>query len=88
MTPLPAMKPATRRVLAALLAAGARGATTHDLCQPDVGGIRVSARVFEIREIGLRVDVQQLRPGSYRYTLQRNAVYDRLFPPATDRRAA
>jgi hypothetical protein len=81
---LPSMYPTTKRVLKALLAVGGRGATTRELCQPDVGGIRLSARIFELRELGFRIDVKELRPGSYRYTLRENAMSERLFDPESE----
>lgn len=65
MTPL---KPA-RRVLDALRAAGSRGATTHELCQPDVGGIRFGSRIGELRDAGYRIAKSYERKGSYRYVL-------------------
>jgi hypothetical protein len=81
---LPKMYPTTKRVLKALLAVGGNGATTRELCQPDVGGIRLSARVFELRELGFRIDVKELRPGSYRYTLRESAMSERLFAPESE----
>lgn len=63
------MKPATRRVLRALQAAGGRGMTTHDLCQPHVGGVRFSARLYEIRAEGYQIKSQRERAGSTRYVL-------------------
>lgn len=66
MTPL---KPSARRVLAALQAAGSRGATTHELCQSHVGGTRYSARLLELRKAGYRITTTYERKGSYRYVL-------------------
>lgn len=81
---LPRMKPSTHRVLRALLAVGGRGATTRELAQPDVGGIRLSARVMELRELGFRIDARQLRPGSWHYTLVSSAASERLFTPTSE----
>jgi len=78
---LPPMRPSTRRILKALLAVGGAGATTRELAQPDVGGIRLSARVFELRELGFRIEVRQERPGSHRYTLLSGGAVERLFDP-------
>lgn len=66
MTPL---KPSAKRVLDALQAAGSRGATTHELCQPHVGGVRFSARVYELRAAGYRIIEHQERSASHRYVL-------------------
>jgi hypothetical protein len=63
------MRPSARRVLRALEAAGGRGATTHDLCQPDVGGIRFGARIKELRDEGYEIRRVEERAGSHRYTL-------------------
>lgn len=64
------MKPSTLRVLHALLTAGDHGATTHDLCQPNVGGIRFGGRIHELRELGYVIEARPERPGSHRYTLK------------------
>jgi hypothetical protein len=63
------LKPSARRVLRALTAAGAHGLTTHQLCQPDVGGLRFGARIDEIRKAGLAVGCVRERAASSRYTL-------------------
>lgn len=63
------LKPSTRRVLSALTAAGERGLTTAQLCQPGVGGVRFGARVLELRSVGFTIAASQERPGSYRYKL-------------------
>jgi hypothetical protein len=65
------LKPGAVRVLHALHNAGPRGATTHALCQPDVGGTRFGARVHELRGLGLVITVRQERPGSYRLHVAR-----------------
>lgn len=64
------MKPTAKRVLRALETAGGRGATTHDLCQPDVGGLRFGGRIHELRELGYVIEARPARAGSYRYTLR------------------
>jgi hypothetical protein len=81
---LPKMYPATKRVFKALLAVGGLGATTRELCQPDVGGIRLSARVYELRALGFRIDVKEIRPGNYRYWLVESAASERLFAPESE----
>lgn len=63
------MKPSTRRVLKALQAAGGRGCTTHELGQPDVGGFRFSARLYELRQDGYQITETRERRGSSRYVL-------------------
>lgn len=68
--PLASLKPSCRRTLYALRAAGGRGATTGELCRPEVGGIRFGARVHELREAGCVIFRVELRPGRYRYWLQ------------------
>jgi hypothetical protein len=67
--PLTDLKPSARRTLYALRQAGQKGATTGELCQPDVGGIRFGARVQELRDMGCVVYRVQLRPGRWRYWL-------------------
>ena len=57
MTDLP-MKPSTRRVLTRLRKGPA---TTHDLCQPEVGGGRFGARPRELRQLGFEIDESRLR---------------------------
>lgn len=62
------MKPSTRRVLDRLRQGPA---TTAQLCQPDVGGLRFGARLLELREVGFGVAEERLplpTRGS-RYTL-------------------
>ena len=73
---------ARARVLAALLAAGPRGCTNVELCQPHVGGLRAIGRVDELRE---QWDIETIRVGGgrYRYVLhgpRRASVESR--PPA------
>ena len=64
------MKPTTARVLRTLQDAGHRGATTAELCQADVGGVRFAARLHELRhEHGFEIDEMRVRQGSSRYTL-------------------
>lgn len=64
------MKPTTARVLRTLQDAGEYGATTAELCQPDVGGVRFAARVHELRhEHGFEIAEMRVRQGSSRYTL-------------------
>lgn len=72
MTPLPLtpLKPTARRTLYALRAAGQRGATTGELCQPNAGGIRFGARIQELRDHGCVIFRVQLQPGRWRYWLQ------------------
>jgi hypothetical protein len=65
----PRLKPSARRVLTALRNAGPRGLTTAQLCQPGVGGVRFSARIMELRDVGLTITSKQERSGSYRYKL-------------------
>lgn len=75
----PAMCPAARRVLATLVGAGERGATTADLCQPGVGGVRFGARIHELRGLGFRIDATPVRTGSYRYFFRDNEYSDHVF---------
>lgn len=60
------MKPTTRNVLDRLRVAPA---TTHDLCQPEVGGIRFGGRIKELRDLGYVIDRKRVREGSHLYTL-------------------
>lgn len=83
----PGLKPTTRRVLRALIAAGGRGATTHELCQPQVGGTRFGGRLHELRELGFVIARRQERAGRWRYWLVSSPDSARLFD-ASDRRAA
>jgi len=64
------MSPTCRRILAALEHAGPRGLTTAQLCQPEAGGVRFSARVMELREAGYEIDDRCVRKGSWRYWLR------------------
>ena len=65
------MKPTTARVLRTLQDAGERGATTAELCQPDVGGVRFAARVHELRHLhGHTIVETRVRQGSSRYVLR------------------
>jgi hypothetical protein len=57
------------RILKALQDAGERGCTTADLCQPNVGGVRFSARIEELRAAGHNILATIIRQGSWRYTL-------------------
>lgn len=68
------LKPSARRVLRLLDAAGDAGQTTHDLCQPQAGGIRFSARVAELRDAGLMIAQHRVRNGSHRYWLARESM--------------
>lgn len=65
------MKPSAARVLQRLR----RGpATTHDLMQPNIGGVRFSARICELRNSGFVIEENRLplpTRGS-RYTLVRD----------------
>lgn len=56
------------RVLAALHAAGARGLTNVELCQPTIGGLRAVGRVDELREYW-HIETIRVRRGLYRYVL-------------------
>ena len=58
------------RVLAALLAAGSRGCTNVELCQPSVGGMRFGGRVFELGEAGWDIAATRERGGIWRYVLK------------------
>lgn len=69
-TRLERLKPSARRVVRALMAAGGRGATTAELGQPAVGGMRFGARIREARQAGFEIDKRCERPGSYRYWLR------------------
>lgn len=80
------MKPTTKRVLRALIAAGSAGATTRDLCQPDVGGVRFGGRLHELRGMGLNIETRRERQGSNRYWLRKTEALDRLLA-ATDGRS-
>jgi hypothetical protein len=64
-----AARTARARVLDALETADIRGATTAELCQPSVGGIRFGARLYELREMGYVILTRPVRRGSYRYVL-------------------
>ena len=65
------MKPSCARVLRTLQDAGERGATTAELCQPDVGGVRFAARVHELRHLhGHTIVETRVRQGSSRYVLR------------------
>jgi hypothetical protein len=69
------VKPSSERVLEYLRTHGGR-ATTRELCQPEVGGVRFGARLAEIRAEGAVIDGKRLRPGSYLYTLTRDIGLD------------
>lgn len=88
--PFPTMKPTCRRVLKALIAVGGVGVTTRELCQPDVGGTRFGGRIFELREMGFRIESRRERNGSQRYWLRDSEASRRLFDvtPAEEARAA
>lgn len=45
-------------------------ATTAELCQPDVGGVRFGARLLELRAEGHTILERRLRAGSSLYTLR------------------
>lgn len=66
----------TRRqlVFEALYRAGSRGATTAELAQPDVGGVRFGGRIAELRAEGFRISETYERPGSHRYHLDRSQL--------------
>jgi hypothetical protein len=72
------LKPSARRVVRALMAAGGRGATTAELCQPVVGGGRFGARIAEARARGFEIDAIAERTGSYRYYLRSDGRTRRL----------
>ena len=57
------------RVLAALLAAGAKGCTNVELCAPDCGGMRAVGRVDELRDTW-HIETVHVRRGVYRYVLK------------------
>lgn len=63
------VRTAKGRVLEALRAAGARGCTTAELCQPAVGGERFGARVHELRGEGYEIVERRVRAGSSLYVL-------------------
>jgi hypothetical protein len=66
ITGLP-MKPTARAVLNRLRKGPA---TTHELCQPEVGGIRFGGRIEELRnDEGFIISREYLRPGSHLYRL-------------------
>lgn len=77
-TRLARLKPAARRVVRALMAAGGRGATTAELGQAAVGGFRFGARIWEARKAGFEIDKRCERPGSYRYWLRSDGQTLRL----------
>ncbi|MCW3039450.1 MAG: hypothetical protein JWM31_1355 [Solirubrobacterales bacterium] len=56
-------------IIAALEAAGERGCTTAELCQPDVGGVRFGGRIDELRKAGYIIRESRIRQGSHRYVL-------------------
>jgi hypothetical protein len=65
------MKPSTTRVLRALEAAGLRGCTTAELCQPEVGGVRFGGRIHElIHDFGCVIERDRIRQGSHHYILR------------------
>lgn len=72
-TPILKLRPCATRVLRVLKAAGPRGATTRELCQPQVGGVRFGARLYELRAAGLTIDSARERQGSNRYVLREAA---------------
>ena len=63
-------KTAKTRVLAALMAAGERGCTNVELCQPSIGGMRFGGRVFELGEAGWDIAATRERGGVWRYTFK------------------
>lgn len=86
--PFPAMPPTSKRVLKALVAVGGIGATTRELCQPDVGGVRFGGRIHELRGLGYRIDTRRERNGSNRYWLRDSPALHRLFDVTTPTRRA
>lgn len=58
-----------QRVLQALKDAGEHGLNTVALCQPEVGGVRFSARIQELRDDGYDIQSTCIRLGSWRYWL-------------------
>ena len=61
--------PRRELVLRELRRAGRNGATTAQLCHPQVGGVRFSARIEELRKAGFVITQRYERPGSHRYVL-------------------
>lgn len=64
------MKPSSRRVVNAFLSAPGHRLTTHQLCQPTVGGIRFSARLKELRDAGCEIDSRRTARSGWTYTLR------------------
>jgi hypothetical protein len=64
------MKPSSRRVLRAFLAAPGRTLSTHQLGQPEVGGFRFGARLKELREEGCEIEAHRVSRGGWNYTLR------------------
>lgn len=64
------MKPSTRRVFDALLAAPNRTLTTHALCQPDLGGVRFGGRLHELKhDHGCVIEGHRIHEGGWAYKL-------------------
>ena len=61
---------AKTRVLAALMAAGAKGCTNVELCSPAIGGMRFAARTWELSEAGWDIAATRERGGIWRYTFK------------------
>lgn len=60
---------AKSRILTALKDAGPSGLLTANLCQPEIGGVRFSARLLELRDEGWEIREERVRQGSHRYVL-------------------
>ena len=63
------MKPSALRVARTLLAAPGRTLTTHELAQPNVGGLRFGARIAELREAGCEIETKVVKRSGCTYTL-------------------
>lgn len=73
--------PMERRVVAVLRDAGARGATTAQLVQPEVGGSNGAAqRTYDLRKRGFEIERKQVRRGSTRYWLRSEPTPDTAAP--------
>lgn len=68
------MKPSTARVLERLRFGHA---STHDLCQPNIGGVRFGARLQELRDLGYVISREYVRDGSHVYRLLAEPSHDR-----------
>lgn len=66
---IPGQSAGARAVYAFLRLRGQHGATTSELSQPGVGGLRFGARLKELADAGLEYDAKMLRNGRWRYWL-------------------